>query len=214
MSLEKKLNLHAAEEVLQVVRRHGATYFWHYFFGFSIMTTKSFLMFWLFHQGWWGYAVFAGGMALGIAIIVRAMFHRRNNVAVITSERVVDISRPSFFSEIVSPVGYLDVQDVFVEKKGIFASLFNYGNVLVRTKNDQTFLCIERVSDPHRLADVILTARDKHRQKRRVANHDVIYKSFIKIVSELSEAELCEVQDLITEQLAQIDAGEEARDVV
>ena len=68
MSIEKKINLHSAEEVIQVVRRHGVVYFWHYLLGLGIMIVKSFLMFWLFAQGWWGYAVFIAGMILGIFI--------------------------------------------------------------------------------------------------------------------------------------------------
>ena len=214
MSIEKKINLHSAEEVIQVVRRHGVVYFWHYLLGLGIMIVKSFLMFWLFAQGWWGYAVFIAGMILGIFIIARAWFHHRQNLAVITSERVVDVHRPGWFSEAVSPVGHLDIQDVFVEKRGIWASIFNYGNVIVRSKNNQTVLCLEHVPEPHRVADAILSAREKHRQNRRLASHQAVYNSFVKILPELSEAELCEVQDLANDQLAKLDAGDDVEEMV
>ena len=114
----------------------------------------------------------------------------------------------------MSPVGHLDIQDVFVEKRGIWASIFNYGNVIVRSKNNQTVLCLEHVPEPHRVADAILSAREKHRQNRRLASHQAVYNSFVKILPELSEAELCEVQDLANDQLAKLDAGDDVEEMV
>ncbi len=214
MSLEKKINLRPSEDVLKVVRKHGVVYLWQYLLGFGLMIVTAFFIFWLIGKGWWGYLLLVMGMLLGVLMIVRAWFFSYYNITVVTTERLVDISRAGLFREVLSPIGYLDIQDVFVEKRGVWAGMFNFGNIIVKTKNDQVVILIEKAPTPHLLVDMVLTARETYRQNRRVANKEVIYKNFVKILPELSEAELCEIQDLIETQLASLDAGTDNSDVL
>lgn len=214
MSLAKKINLHVGENIVEVVRPYTLASAWLHVIGLAFLFASAFFMFWLISQGWWGYIVLGLGFALGIFIIFRTWFFNRSNYLVITSDRVIDVTRLSWFEEIISAVGYLDIKDAFIHKRGIFANIFNYGTISIETRNQQVVLELEKVHYPGKVQSLVMSQAEKYRLQRRLVNKDSIFNNFIKIIPDLSEPELIEVQDLITEQLEQAGADEEDEIVV
>lgn len=149
------------------------------------------------------------GMFIGLFIIFRTWFFARSNLFVITNERVVDISRMDWFDEVMSSAGYSDLKDVFVHKKGIGGNLLNYGALTVETKSEQVVLEMENIHRPQKWQSLILELRDAYRRNKYLSGKREIYDSFIKIVPQLSEEELCEVYDIVTAKLSSIKSDEE-----
>jgi len=207
MSLSKKIHLRESEQIVSAIQRYSLTYLWKYFLGLIFLFVASFFMFRLFAYGWWGYVLYGLGMFIGLFIIWRTWFFNKTNIFVITSERVVDIQRTSWFDETISSVGYIDVKDISVRKKGVLASIFNYGNLIIQTKSQQFVLDIPGVRNPQKIQAVLAEADEKHRQNRRVANRDAIYNNFKKIISELPVEELRSVHELIRIQLEKEDSA-------
>jgi len=201
MSLSSKIHLRDGEEIQEIIHRYSLTYFWRYLLGLVLMFVTSFFMFWLFAQGWWGYTLYGIGMFMGIFIIFRTWFFSNKNFLVVTSERVVDVNRVGWFDEVVSSVGYADVKDIFFRKKGILASIFNYGSLFIETKSQKTVLEAEKVRAPQKWQTVITDALEQSRRGRRLSNRQAVYAEFIKIIGDLSEAEICEVKDLLENRL-------------
>lgn len=201
MSLDKKINLKEDEKIIMVIKPVWITYFWKYLFGFAFLFAASFFMFRLFSYGWWGNIIYGLGMFLGGYIIFRAWFINYANVFIITTERAVDIHRLGWFEEIISSVSFLDIKDVAVKKKGIAQSLFNFGGLAIATKSQQFILEILNIKNPAKIQLLLADVGQQYKQDIKVANKQVIYNNFVRIIPDLPDSDLKEAEKLIAEQL-------------
>ena len=201
MSIAKKIHLKDDEKIVSVVGPHLLSYIWKYLFGLAFLFVFSFFMFQLFFYGWWGKFVYGLGMFCGVYIILHTWFMNHSNVLVVTSDRVVDIHRLGWFDEIISSVSYLDIKDVAVRKTGIAQSLFNFGGIAIATKSQQFVLEILNISNPAKHQLLLADISQQYKQDVKIANMQVIYNNFIKIIPDLPDGDLAEVRALIDEQL-------------
>ncbi len=201
MSLAKKIQLKDDEKIIAVIAPHVAAYVWKYLLGLAFLFVSSFFMFRLFFYGWWGDVVYGLGMFLGVYIILRTWFLNHLNVLVVTGDRVVDIHRLGWFDEIISSVNYLDIKDVVVRKKGIAQSLFNFGGLAIQTKSQQFILEILNIGNPAKIQLLLADVGQQYKQDIKVANAQVIYNNFIKIIPDLTDGDLREARRLIGEQI-------------
>lgn len=204
MSIEKKIQLRPDEEIDLVVRRSGAIFAWRYVLGFAFLFATAFYLFWLLSQGWWGMALVGLGFLIGAYIIFHAWFFWKNNMLVVTSERVIDVNRLGWFEELISAAVYSDIKDIYLHKKGVFASIFNYATVVIESKSQRALLELPAVSEPEKVLALILDRNDQFESRRGLLKKEAVYKRFLEIVPELLEEELCEVLDLVDLRLANI----------
>lgn len=82
---------------------------------------------------------------------------------VITNDRLVDVRQVSLFSRTIAEVDLYQIQDVTSEVNGVFASIFDYGNVYLQTAGPVPRFVLYNVPNPHRLRQIILdlSADDK-----------------------------------------------------
>lgn len=82
---------------------------------------------------------------------------------ILTNDRLVDINQITLFARKIAEVDLYQVQDVSSEVKGVFATLFKYGNVEIQTAGTVPKFIMENVPNPHQLRRLILdlTAEDK-----------------------------------------------------
>ncbi len=214
MSLAKKIQLKDGERIIAVVQPHVLTSVWKYFFGLAFLFAASFFMFRLFLYGWWGDVIYGLGMFFGVYIILRTWFIRHANVFVITTDRIVDVHRLGWFEEIISAVSHLDIKDIAVCKKGIAQSLLNFGGLAIQTKSQQFILEILNISNPAQVQLLLTDVGQQYKQDIKVANSQVIYNNFVRIIPDLPDGDLQEVQRLIGEQLGPEASGEDEEEVV
>lgn len=204
MSLEKKIQLRPSEEIDLVVRRSGAVFAWRYIFGFGILFVTAFYLFWFLAQGWWGTTVVVLGFLIGLYIIFHAWFFWKNNMLIVTNERVVDINRLGWFEELISTAAYSDIKDIYLHRKGLFASIFNYATVVIESKSQRSLLELPSVSEPEKVLALVLDKNDQYESHKGLLKKQAVYERFLQIIPELSEAELCEVLDLVDLRLANL----------
>ena len=204
MSLEKKIQLRSNEEIDLIVRRAGAIFVWRYVLGFGILFVTAFYLFWFLSQGWWGIAVAGLGFLVGTYIIFHAWFFWKNNMLVITDERVIDVNRLGWFEELISAASYNDIKDIYLHRKGFFASIFNYATVVIESKSQRALLELPAVSEPEKVLALVLDKNDQSESRRGLLKKQAVYDRFLQIIPELSEAELCEVLDLVDLRLANL----------
>ncbi|KKQ40903.1 MAG: hypothetical protein US58_C0010G0004 [Candidatus Magasanikbacteria bacterium GW2011_GWA2_37_8] len=213
MSINHKINLRENEEVIHTIRRYLLTYAWAYIFGLAILLASAFFMFWLLNQGWWGEVVLGFGLFIGLFIIFRTWFFNHSNVLVITSERVVDISRLSWFDEVISSAKFTEIKDIFIRRRGLSANMFNYGTITLETKNQGAVLELAQVHQPQKIQSLIVEAIENFRHLKKFSSQKSLYEGFIKTIPELTEEELCLVRDLIDNQLEEYDDQESEVDL-
>ena len=164
------------------------------------MFAAAFFMFWFLNHGWLGQISFCLLMIFGIIIVIRTWILASGNKMVITTERLVDINRPGIFEEIISVARYGDIKDMFVKKSGPAAHLLNQGHLIIETNSAKTDLEVGRIRDPQSVQSLIEDIMAQSLADKKI-NKQTVYNNFIKLIPELSEAEICEMQDLINDQL-------------
>ncbi|MDQ3158584.1 MAG: PH domain-containing protein [bacterium] len=103
-----------------------------------------------------GYVIFL--LSATITLISAILY--RSNVIYITNEKIAQVLYLSVFNRKVSQLNIGDVQDVTVQQKGILASTFNYGRLVIETAGEQQNYTFSFVPDPSQAAKVIIQAHE------------------------------------------------------
>lgn len=109
-----------------------------------------------FHFGTWIIALFCVYLVVGVTYGVMEWLNWYNDVYVLTNERIIDVEQKSIFHKTVSEAGWDKVQDITFEIKGIFPTVFEYGNVIVRTASTGDNIILGAVSRPQMVQQELL----------------------------------------------------------
>jgi hypothetical protein len=88
-----------------------------------------------------------------------AWFRYRNDIWVVTNQRIVDSYRKHWFHHRLASADLVDVEDINVVKEGLFATLFNYGDVRCQTAGEVPNFILAGIPNP----TVVLGAVDAAR---------------------------------------------------
>jgi membrane protein YdbS with pleckstrin-like domain len=88
---------------------------------------------------------------------------------IVTNDRIIDIEQHGLFTRTVTEIDLFRIQDVTVEIHGVFATLFNYGNVTVQTASSTQHIVFYNVSDPNEIRRELVSLSD---EDRKYHNHE------------------------------------------
>jgi hypothetical protein len=163
--MDLPVQLQSGEEVVQVIRRHPASLWgrlalialvvlialivWLNFSGDGTLGTLLDIAFAL---------VIVGGLLIGFMV----WYRYRNDLWVITSQRLIDVTRSTPFNQQITTASLTNVQDISIRRKGIFNTMLNFGDVICQTASagSKTFALIG-VAKPEQVLDAIDDARAK-----------------------------------------------------
>jgi len=83
---------------------------------------------------------------------------------IITNDRLFDIRQISLFARTIAEVDLYQIQDVSSEVKGIFPTIFNYGNVYLQTAGTVPKFILSDVPNPDHLRQLIIELSSKDKQ--------------------------------------------------
>ncbi|MBN1258780.1 PH domain-containing protein [Candidatus Peregrinibacteria bacterium] len=166
------------EEILMVITKHPVVYF-KIILAFALTVILPLALFWLF----WLYSHAADGfyktnLVLGIFSCIYVLYgfiyvairwlDEQFDIFIITSERLIDITQVSLFRRTVAATPLEQIQDTTVDIHGVIPTLFNYGDIKVKTAaGTASDFFIDRVSDPNIAAKNILAwARERENKIR------------------------------------------------
>ena len=100
---------------------------------------------------------------LGCALAAFSVWYRyNNNIWMVTSQRLIDSTRNTPFSQQVTTAALGNVQDISIRKKGVFQASLNYGDVLCQTASASgTIFAFRGVANPEKVLEVFDDARSK-----------------------------------------------------
>lgn len=90
-----------------------------------------------------------------LAYVIEQFLFWYYNIYIITNLHLVDINFFSLLSRDITEIEFKDVQSVSTAISGIFGSLFNFGDVIVRTAAEKVPITFHRVPRPDFVADKI-----------------------------------------------------------
>lgn len=171
--MDLPVNLQSGEEVIRLVRRHPVYVILH-----TIVTVViAILVFWA--AGWLRDTLNIFEFTNTILNIIRAVaivaavvyflsiFYRyRNDIWLITNQRLVDSSKPTPFRHEVSSASLNNIQDISIVQRGFLATIFKFGNLVCQTAAATGAFEFKGVPDPRSLMDVVDEARKKARSAK------------------------------------------------
>lgn len=131
--MTKKLpfSLNDGEKIKATLRHYGITIAPHVGISSLVLLVDFFMMFYLFEQGVLGMIVFFVLFTLVLVYVVRIIFLWQRNQVIITNQRIIDVEQSTLFKRLVSAVPYSKVLNVSASKKGVWQTIFRYGNIYI-----------------------------------------------------------------------------------
>ncbi len=169
MSKNYPVNLQKDEQVIKLLRRHPIR--------IILDTTVSILaaLLLLALIGWlasnisflsWLWTILIVLVVLGAVASVFLDFYRyRNDVWLITNQRIVDSARRSPFHHTLSTADLVNVQDININRQGVLATLFKFGDVSCQTASQSHLFIFRGVANPERVLELVDAQRDQARQR-------------------------------------------------
>lgn len=84
---------------------------------------------------------------------------------VVTNDRIIDVEQKTLFARTISELGLVTIQDVTTEVHGFFPTMFDYGNVIVKTASDNPNIIFINVARPNKIRVDLIDFSDKEKQK-------------------------------------------------
>ncbi|MBU1146266.1 PH domain-containing protein [Patescibacteria group bacterium] len=207
----KKVTLKAGEEIVAVVRNFGLTLWPKILVAAFLIIAPFFFLFPLFGRGYWGVALFFLPILLGVIFTIRTFVLWYYNAFIITNRRVVDIDQRGFFERVVSEADFSEIKDISHRRKGIWQTIFRYGNVRIQISDTDIGLEIRNVRAPEDIQQLISDLLHPARRKPdgtpdlSIAPPDnEEFKIIKENVADLSEKQLEELDSLIRNRIRQI----------
>ncbi len=86
------------------------------------------------------------------------------DIWIVTNDRIVDIEQHNLFHRTITELDLFRIQDVTTEVHGIFPTLFNYGNVTVKTASSNTNIIFKNVPHPNHIREQLIHLADADRK--------------------------------------------------
>lgn len=206
----KKITLKAGEEVAAIIRHFGLTLWPKILAVLLLLVLPFFFIFPLFKRGAWGVGLFFAPIILGALYAIRVFVAWYYNVFIITNKRVIDIDQRGFFERIVSEADFSEIQDVSHRRKGIWQTIFRYGDVRIQIADTDIGLEIKNVRAPEETQQLISDLLHPARRKPdgtpdlSIAPPDnEEFKIIKENIADLDEKQLEELDILIREKIRQ-----------
>jgi hypothetical protein len=90
-----------------------------------------------------------------------------NDIWVITNQRIVDSRKPHPLRHNLATADLVNIQDMTVEKRGIFANIFGFGDVNCQTAAAKVIFTLSGIPNPAEVQLMVDAERDRERTRGR-----------------------------------------------
>jgi uncharacterized membrane protein YdbT with pleckstrin-like domain len=103
----------------------------------------------------------AVAIVFAVAILLLSTMVYRRNRLIVTDRNITQILQYGLFNRKVSQLNMVNVEDVTSKQRGMFASMFGYGELIIETAGEQSNFHFTYCPNPGYYAKVILNAREE-----------------------------------------------------
>lgn len=86
------------------------------------------------------------------------------DIWIVTNDRIIDIHQHGLFARTIAELDLFRVQDVTSECHGLFATIFDFGNVYIQTAGEKERFTFFNVPEPHKIREAIIQLADEDRK--------------------------------------------------
>lgn len=155
MSLERRLNIKDDERLLSVVRASFVTIIAPAIVVAMLLLAPLFFMTPLLRLETLGYIAIGVLLFLGLFIGSRGFVKWWFSLLAVTEKRLIIIRQKGFFEREVVELPFSRVHEVSYRVKGVFATMFGYGTVMIESAGSDEPICMDCVHRPAHLQDLM-----------------------------------------------------------
>ena len=96
-----------------------------------------------------------------------AWYRYNHDVWVVTNQRVVDSVKRHWFHHAMASADLDDVEDIRINKAGLFATSFNYGDLLLQTAGERSNFVLSGIPHPSDVLALVDQSRDAAKRALR-----------------------------------------------
>lgn len=165
--------LQHGEEPLLVARRHRVYLFLQLgrdiLFGLLPVIVLALIINWTT-----GFDGAAGNVLIGLIVLwllfwaIRGYFtwyKYQNDLWVVTNQRLIDSMKANWFNHKLASADLVNVEDMSVERRGMFATMFRYGDLICQTAGARPNFVLSGIPNPADVLNLVDSARDKARRE-------------------------------------------------
>jgi membrane protein YdbS with pleckstrin-like domain len=82
---------------------------------------------------------------------------------IVTNDRIVDMEQLGLFRRTTTEVDLFRIQDVTANIKGVFPTIFDYGDVVIKTASANLNIVFRNVSNPNKIREELIRLADEDR---------------------------------------------------
>lgn len=152
--------LHVDEEVVSFVRPFGLVYI-----GWVLMSTVLIFgpLYYFFHFlkfGYIGIFILLIIFLLGIFSLIKTIVVWRFTAVVITNKRIIDFDQKGLFVRQLSEAPWINVQDISLSQKGVWALLFDFGTITIQTAGTNAVLELTYIRHPRQIHEILVDLKE------------------------------------------------------
>ncbi|EKE06700.1 MAG: hypothetical protein ACD_18C00302G0006 [uncultured bacterium] len=83
---------------------------------------------------------------------------------IVTNDRIVDIEQHSLFHREITELDLYRIQDATASVKGFFATIFQFGNVDIKTASSNTKIIFQNIHNPNHVREQLIKLADEDRK--------------------------------------------------
>lgn len=149
------ITLRENEQIIKNVRQHKI-FLWPAIFGWPWLVIGPMLIRYLINFkffGYWPWVLIVSSL-ITVLIILYRIFIWKRNALIITDQRLVENEQLGLFSKTVTELLYEDVRQISYEKHGVSASLYDFGDIKIRTASDNEIV-FPQIAEPDEVVEII-----------------------------------------------------------
>lgn len=182
-----KKNLKEDEEIIQIVRIYPLIFIIPFTISALLVIAPFFFLFYLFNKlGWIGVIIFFCSLLFGILIALRQIIIYSLNVFVITNQRIIDIDQKGFFDKTVSESTFDKIQDVSYRIKGLFQTVFHYGDIIIQTAGTKANLELSGIKNPQKVQELIAKLVHEISENKK-GNNNLSATELVEMIKKIKE---------------------------
>lgn len=95
------------------------------------------------------------------------------DVYIITDERIVDIKQIGFFKREIAELHLREVQDVSAQVKGVYATMFHFGDVVIQTAGERPNFIFTAIPHPYQVSKKIADLHEAQIEKEQLLSRGI-----------------------------------------
>lgn len=162
------------EKVIRMLRRHKIFFLKPIFYSLIILLLMIVPFYFLVLENWLAIGIVALGIILIVGMFWYFYFLWKRDYYILTDQRIIDIDQNALFSRVFNEMPLDKIQDVSSQVVGLLSTVFNFGNVIIKTAGPAEDVVIEMISHPQGVTQEISTNFKAYREKKGLIKEEVV----------------------------------------